>query len=208
MADRYLDLSPLEAVELAQAETDWEYLDRYLRSRFIAYLQNRSGDRRELRSAVLKAVLWAKAQEQAPWVTVWPFMLGLLRDADRLPSTAQDLGVLKQPEGRAAEVLAVLAAHGGPMRPRDVALELGLSPQHIGNVSRRLEEGGLIARHRAEGRATWMFATARGLRLAAAFPAARRSGAASASSGDRDLAPETRPWDEGAMHEGPEIKVA
>ncbi len=205
MADRYLDLTPPEAVELAQSEANWEYLDRYFRSRFIAYLQNRSGDGDELRGAVLEAVLWAKAENRSPWVAVWPFMLGLLRDAERLPSTAEDLGVLKQPEGRAAEALAVLAAHGGPMRPRDVAARIGVSAQHMGNVSRRLEEARLIARRKAEGRATWLFATARGLRLAASFPASVKP-AASERTDDSELAPGTRTWDEAEM--GPEVKVA
>ncbi len=205
MADRYLDLSPPEAVELARSESDWDYLDRYLRSRFIAYLQNRDGDGQELRAAVLEAVLWAKAEKQSPWVTVWPFMLGLLRDAERLPSTARDLSVLKQPQGRAAEALAVLAAHGGPMRPRDVAARLKISGQHMSNVSRKLEGGGLIARRKAEGRAVWLFATARGLRLAASFPAAPRP-AAFEQADDPELAPETRPWNEDVM--GLDVKVA
>ncbi len=208
MADRYLDLAPPQAVELARTEGDWTYLDRYLRSRVIAYLQNREGEAGELRQAVLAAVRWARAEDQPPWATIWPYMLEILRDAERLPSAADELQVVARPEGRAAEVLAILAESGEPMRPKDVAARLGLSPSHATNLGRDLEKARLIVRRKAGGRATWLFATARGLRLAASWPGLRPDAGSGKAPADSQPGAEIRTWDEHAMTAGPEIKVA
>ena len=206
MTDRYLDLSPPQAVELARTEGDWTYLDRYLRSRVIAYLQNREGDAGELRRAVLDAVRWARAENQAPWTIIWPYMLEILRDAERLPSAADDLEVVKRPEGRAAEVLAILAESGKPMRPKDIAARLGLSASHATNLGRDLEKARLIVRRKARGRATWLFATARGLRLASSWPGLKPEGGTRKAPATPQQAAEITIWHEKDM--AGEIRVA
>ncbi len=208
MADRYLDLSPPQAVELARTEGDWTYLDRYLRSRVIAYLQNREGDAGELRRAILDAIRWARAAEQEPWAVIWPYMLEILRDAERLPSTADELQVVEWPEGRAAQVLAILAGSGKPMRPKEVAARLGLSSSHATNLGRDLEKARLIVRRKAGGRATWLIATARGLRLASSWSGLKPDAGSGKAPADSQHEAEIRPWNEDAMTAGPEFKVA
>lgn len=208
MADRYLDFSPREALELARSEADWEYLERYLRSRVVAYLQNREGDSGELRSAVLGAVQWARSEDREPWATIWHYMLQILQDADRLPALAEDLRTVRRPEGRAAQVLSVLAEAGRPMRPKEVAARLGIGSSHMTNLGRDLEKARLIVRQKAGGRATWLFATARGLRLAASWPGLRPEVRSRTELDESNQAPETSTWNESAMAEGPEIKVA
>jgi len=168
----YIDLSPTEAVAAARRDAAaggdevWESLDRCLRWHLLTYLQERTGKAAELRDALLGAADWADQEERSPWRHRWPYLLEILRDGERLPSTAEAVQALAGPEGRAAQLLALLVDHDGPIRPSEVAEKLGMSPQQVTNLGRKLEEAGLVVRHKAKGRATWLFATARGLALA------------------------------------------
>ncbi len=176
----YADLTPTEAVAAARRdaaadrEQAWDALDRCLRWHLLTYLQDRSGEAAELREALLEAADWARQEQRMPFQHNWPYLLELFRDGERLPSTAAGLGALKSPEGRAAQLLALLVESEDPMRPGALAERLGLSPQQVANLGRRLEEAGLIVRHKAKGRATWLFATPRGLDLASHLPRAER----------------------------------
>ncbi len=175
MTDPFLDLTPRQAVERAGERPEdpeaWEYLDRYLRWRLLAYLQDREGEVAELRSALVAATKWARSADDTEREAAWRQLLELLRDAERTPATAADLEALRRPKGRAAELLAAVVEPRKPVRPRDLAGQLGMSRQQVGNLSRKLEAAGLIARQRGEGRSSWIFATARGLRLATLLPA-------------------------------------
>lgn len=177
MDDPYLDLTPLQALERARdagaAGEGAEYLERYLRWRLLVYLQDREGDGGELRSVLVAATRWARSEGDAAREASWHGFLELLRDAERTPAAAADLESLRRPAGRAAELLAAVAADQQPARPKDLAEELGMSRQQVGNLSRQLEAAGLIDRQRGEGRSSWIFATARGLRLAASLPVPR-----------------------------------
>lgn len=176
----YADLTPDEAVDTARRdvaagrEEAWEALDRYLRWHLLTYLQDRSGEFAELRDALLEAADWARQEERSPWLYNWPYLLELLRASDRLPSTAAGLQALRGPEGRAAQLLAILVDSEEPMRPGELAERLGLSPQQVTNLGRKLEDAGLIVRRKARGRATWLFATPRGIELASHLPRAER----------------------------------
>ncbi len=198
MADPFLDLSPSEAITRAceQAAAGdsgvWKYLDRYLRWRLLSYLQDREGDAAELRSAALEAVRRARAEGESRWEAAWTALLELLRDAEQLPATAADLEALQRPGGRAAEMLAVLAAHGEPMRPKELADRLRMQPQQVSNLAGKLEQSGLIVRQK-RGRAIWIFPTARGLRLAPALPSPQPVRPAQAPEAD-ELASEYDPW--------------
>lgn len=176
----YADLSPTEAVAAArrdvaaQEEGAWEALDRCMRWHLLTYLQDRSGRAPELRDALVKAADWADQEERSPWRYRWPYLLEILRDGERLPSTADAVRAVGGPEGRAAEMLACLVDHEDPMRPGELAERLGLSPQQVTNLGRKLEGAELIVRHKAKGRATWLFATPRGLELSRHLPRAGR----------------------------------
>lgn len=172
----YADLAPNEALAAARRdaaagqEEAWDALDRYLGWHFLTYLQDRSGEVAQLREVLLEAADWARQEERSPWQYHWPYLLELLRAAERLPSTAGSLRALGGPEGRAAQILTLLADNEEPMRPGEVAERLGLSPQQVTNLGRELEEAGLIVRHKAKGRATWLFATPRGTDLVSRLP--------------------------------------
>ncbi len=174
----YTDMSPIEAVAAARRDATtggdevWETLDRCLRWHLLTYLQERSGKVTELRDALLDAADWADQEERSPWRHRWPYLLEILRDGERLPSTAEAVQALAGPEGRAAQLLAFLVDNDDPIRPGEISERLGMSPQQVTNLGRKLEEAGLVVRHKARGRATWLFATARGLALADHLPRA------------------------------------
>lgn len=174
MHDPYIDLTPKEALSYAREqgsqEEAWDYLDRYLRWRLVAYLQQRNGSRTELESAIVTATRWARSAGDTRREASWRQLLELMRDAQRTPADAVDLETLRSPEGRAAEVLAAIARLKQPIRPTDLARQLKMSRQQVGNLARKLEAAGLIARQKGEARASWIFATARGLHLASALP--------------------------------------
>jgi DNA-binding MarR family transcriptional regulator len=177
MAPSFVDLTPDQAVEEAKKlasgndPTAWEALDRCLRHRLLELLRGhgRTGSKR-LRRALLAACRWSEAEEKTDWHRNWTYLLELLRDADSMPSLAGDLEALGRLEGRAAGILRLLVDRGRPLRPKEVAESLGLSPQQVSNVCRRLDERDLLVRRKGEGRATWMFPTARGRRTAALVP--------------------------------------
>ncbi len=172
----YADLTPTEALAAARRdaaagiEDAWSALDRCLRSHLLAYLQERTGDAQELREALLEAADWAREMERSPWQHNWPYLLGILRDGERLPSTATGIDALDRPEGLAARMLALLVENQEPMRPKELAEQLGLKAPHVSNLGKKLEDAGLIFRQKAKGRATWLFATPRGRRLAPVLP--------------------------------------
>src|SRR3954453_11909256 len=172
----FVDLRPTESVERAQEASSqghaeaWAALDRHLRWHLVNHLQNRSGDEEELGEALLRASHWAEREEREAWRIQWTYLLELLRDASRQPALAAELRAVG-PEGRAAEVLKILASHSQPLRPSDLAKRTGLSIQQISNLGRKLESSGLIVRRPGEGKATWLFPTDRGSKLAGLLPA-------------------------------------
>jgi ATP-dependent Lon protease len=168
----YADLTPSEAVAVARKdagsaeEESWESLDRTLRRHLLAFLQEREGDVAELRQALVEATDWARDEEKSPWRERWPYLLELLRDGERLPAVAADARVLGRPEGRAAELLAVLIECEQPMRPSELVEIMGLRTiQHLSNLSRGLVSAGLVVKQKTRGRATWLYPTPRALRL-------------------------------------------
>lgn len=190
-----VDLPPLESVERAKAASAegnaeaWEALDRHLRWCLLDHLQNRSGNETELGEALLQAFYWAEREEREPWATRWPYLLEILRDAERQPALASELRAVG-PEGRTAEVLKILADHPKPLRPTDLVKLTGLSIQQISNLGRKLESAGLIVRHSAGGKATWLVPTGRGFKLAELLPAPTLI----EEKEDADSAPKTPLW--------------
>ncbi len=168
----YADLTPQQAVAAARkdaasgGEAAWESLDRTLRRRILAFLQEREGDVAELRQALVEATDWARDEERSPWRECWSYLLELLRDGGRLPPVAADMQGLGTPEGRAAELLAILVEHQRPMRPSELVERMGLRTlQHLSNLSRGLVSAGLVVKQKTKGRATWLYPTPRALRL-------------------------------------------
>jgi DNA-binding MarR family transcriptional regulator len=208
MADPFLDLSPQEAFEhfreraAEEGRDAWKNLDRYLRWRLVVYLQDREGNAGELRRATLAAARWARAEGEEGWEASWTQHLEILRDAERTPATAAELDVLRRPEGRSAELLALLVENGEPMRPKELSERLGVSPQQVTNLGRQLEEARLIVRE-GEGRARWFVPTARGFRLAEALPSPTPTAVLAEAE---DLAPETPLWESESI--GTQVKVA
>ena len=192
---RFVDLPPLESVERAKEAFSeghveaWEALDLHLRWCLVDHLQNRSGNENELGNALLEAFYWAEREEREPWVTRWPYLLEILRDADRQPALASELRAVG-PEGRTAEVLKILADHPKSLRPTDLVKLTGLSIQQISNLGRKLESAGLIVRHSPGGKATWLIPTERGFKLAELLPAPTLI----EEKDDADTAPKTPLW--------------
>lgn len=184
----YDEANPIDAVEAARKDATagddgaWEALDRSLRWHLLTYVQDRTGELGALRRALLEATDWARKEEASPWGERWQHLLELLRDAESLPSAAGDLALLMAPKGRAAELLAYLAEAEDPVRPSDAAEALGITPQHLSNLSRKLDDAGLIVKHRTDGRATWLYVAPRGLRIARSLPALFERPAAAARS--------------------------
>jgi hypothetical protein len=172
-----IDLPPAESVQRAQEASAqgytraWEALDRHFRWHLLDHLQNRSGSETELGDALLEACRWAEREEREPWYIRWVYLLELLRDADRQPALAADLRAVG-PEGRAAEMLKILAEHPRALRPSDLVELMGLSIQQISNLGRKLESAELIDRHSVGGKATWFIPTGRGFKLAELLPVA------------------------------------
>jgi len=193
MAPSFVDLTPDQAVEEAKKLASggnpgaWEALDRCLRQRLLELLRGHGRtDSKRLRRGLLTACQWAEAKERSRWHENWVYLLELLRDADSMPSLAGDLEMLGSLQGRAAGILRLLVDRDRPLRPKEVAESLGLSPQQVSNVCRRLDERDLLVRRKGEGRATWIFPTARGRRTAALVPGITElpfEGASAAPSG-------------------------
>jgi len=204
MAPSFVDLTPSQAVEEAKKlaaggnPSVWEALDRCMRQRLLELLRGHGmTESKGLRRALLTASQWAEAEGRDGWHRNWVYLLELLRDADSMPSLAGDLEVLGSLQGRAAGILRLLVDRDRPLRPKEVAESLGLSPQQVSNVCRRLDERDLLVRRKGEGRATWIFPTARGRRTAALVP-----GITEPSLGETSAAPTGPPiWDQGAVAE-------
>jgi len=194
----FVDQPPVEAVararELAaQGRNDaWEALDRHLRWHVIHWIQDRPGDVEALRRALLDAHHWAARAEQEPWTYLWSYLLEILRDAEQQPALAADLEAVGSAEGRAAELLAVLARQGKPLRPSELSEEMQISMSQVSNLGRKLEEASLICRRAGTGKASWFVLTPRGVRLAEILRPTTPSQPEQAESGD--LAPEVPLW--------------
>jgi len=192
----YADLTPTAAVAAARRDAAsgrdeaWDALDRYLRWHLLTYVNDRRGETAELREALLEAADWSRQEDRTPWQHTWPYLLELLRDEERLPSSTEELRALVNPEGRAAQLLACLAESEDPMRPGDLGDRLGLSKQRVSHLLRKLEASGLIARRKGKGRAVWLCATPRGLEQASRLPRAEGTELAPASGS----APECALW--------------
>lgn len=201
----FVDQSPIEAVawarELAaQGRNDaWEALDRHLRWHVIRWIQDRPGEVEELRRALLDAHHWAARVEREPWTQLWSYLLEILTDAEQQPALAADLEAVGSAEGRAAELLAVLARQGKPLRPSDLSEEMRITIQQVSNLGRKLEEASLIVRRAGTGKASWFVLTPRGARLAEILRTATPSPAEQAESGD--LAPELTLWNGRALEQ-------
>jgi len=194
----FVDLHPSEAVARAREltgqgrEDAWEALDRHLRWHVIRWIQDRSGDTEELRGAVLDSHHWAAREGQEPWRQRWSYLLEILRDAEQQPGLAADLEAAGSVEGRAAEILSILALRGKPLRPNDLVEEMGLSMQQISNLGKRLADAGLITRRQLSGRATWFLLAPRGVRLVKLLE--RTAPATAEEPESADLAPEIHFW--------------
>jgi DNA-binding MarR family transcriptional regulator len=201
----FVDQAPSEAVirarELvAQGRDDtWEALDRHLRWHVIRWIQDRPEAAGELRRALLDAHHWATRAEREPWGQYWAYLLEILRDAEQQPALAADLEAVGSAEGRAAELLAVLARQGKPLRPIDLSEEMRITIQQVSNLGRKLEEASLIVRRSGSGKATWFVLTSRGARLAEILRAAPPSPDEQGDSGD--LAPELTLWNGRALEQ-------
>jgi DNA-binding MarR family transcriptional regulator len=201
----FVDQTPSEAVaqarELAAQGRDdaWEALDRHLRWHVIRWIQDRPEAVEELRRALLNAYHWAARAERAPWGKHWSYLLEILRDAEQQPALAADLEAVGSAEGRAAELLAVLARQAKPLRPSDLSEEMRITIQQVSNLGRKLEEASLIIRRAGSGKATWFVLTPRGVRLAEILKTATPSPAEQADSGD--LAPELTLWNGRALEQ-------
>jgi len=194
-----------EALEGSAADPEaLKKLDCHLRQRFLRFVQDRSDSAADLREALLLACHWAEREQRDPWRTLWTYLLELLRDAETVPALADDLRALAGPEGRAAELLALLAKQATPMRPSAVAERLRMSQQQVSNLASRLESAGLLVRRRAEGRATWLFPTARGSKLSALLPAGNERQVEQPST-RVEGAREIRFWDRRALAEPVEL---
>lgn len=151
----------------------WDLLDRELRWHLVRFLQDRAGEADALRRALVEASDWARREEREPWDRLWPYLLELLRDAERSPAVAAELRALAAadaPRGRAATVLRLLAASPVPMRPVGISDATDLGPAHVSNILGKLEGADLIVRRSLGGRAVAVFATPRGHRIAALLP--------------------------------------
>jgi DNA-binding MarR family transcriptional regulator len=198
----FIDLQPPEALSRArelsaQGRDDaWEALDRHLRWHVIRWIQDRSGDLEALRGAILDAHHWVARQERDPWRQRWSYLLEILRDAEQQPGLAADLEAVGSVEGRAAEILSLLALRGKPLRPNDLVDELGLSIQQVSNLGKKLADAALITRRQLSGRATWFVLTPRGMRLVELLGQTKAP-----VSESEELAPEVSPWNGLALAE-------
>lgn len=169
-----IDLQPMAAVAEARETGDRDYaverLDRYLRSALLDFLQNRKGDRNELGNALLAARQWALRDKLELFGNRWSFLLELLEDSRQIPARAEQHALLTDRESSILRELvrtAVLAEAACDLRPKDLAGILKTSEQNVNNYLRRLENQGLLVRHRAPGqRAVVVFPTRLGLELA------------------------------------------
>jgi DNA-binding MarR family transcriptional regulator len=199
----FIDYRPSEAVSKARDlaaqghEDAWDALDRHLRWHLMNHVQNRTEDLDDFRGALLEACHWADREEREPWRTRWPYLLELMTDADRQPSLATGLQAV---EGRAAEMLALLAGASEPLRPSDVSDAMGISPQQASNLGQKLEAAGLIVRRKTGGRFTWMFLTPQGRELAGLLPGIDKSAAASAPPAAAEAEP-LELWNQDALDE-------
>jgi len=173
------DLEPLMALAAVRAVPEkeraeaWQALDRTFRWQVLRRLRDGEGPEEGLRQALLELSADPEAVPAVPWGSSWELLLQLLRDAAEVPSRAADLDALGAAEGRAGQLLALLAArHPDPQRPTEMAAALGLAPNHISNLIGPLQEAGLLIRRRGDGKASWLFPTARGLRVATRLPGA------------------------------------
>lgn len=175
---QFLDLEPSQAVAEARRLADESegprreeivnQLDRYLRAKVLAYLQSRSGDRKDLERALSRAHSWARREKRGEAAS-WQTLIGLLLDSRRVASRLEQMDLLTE---RASSILfsvieAGAAAGPSGVRPKELAARAETSEQNVNNYLRRLEKNGLVSRFRPEGsRATYVFATARGKELA------------------------------------------
>jgi DNA-binding MarR family transcriptional regulator len=197
------DLEPTEAVAEArrQARDDREQaverLDRYLRARLLAYLQNRDGERAQLAKALVAARTWA-VREVETHRDRWSLLLEVLEDSRRVASTAEQVELLTDRESSILTKLAIGASESSGLRPKDLAARLGTSEQNVNNYLRRLETAGLVVRHRAPGqRAVLVFPTRKALDLADRFGSSaseQEGGAPLPGSEVTEKAPETTLW--------------
>ncbi len=198
----YMQDTPTEAVAAARRDAAagkegvWEALDGCLRWFLITYLQDRRGEVAELRKALVEAASWARSEDRKPWCDSWPYLIGLLHDAETTPAIANDLRALESPTERAAELLAVLLDREDPMRPRELAEALGMSKQQVSNLTRELESADLIVRYKYHGRARWVQATPRALRLAPYIRASQGARIGKEEATDEKLAPKVSFWNE------------
>lgn len=164
-----IHLKPPEAVAEARRSGDPEAvkrLDRYLRARLIEFLQNREGDRSELADALLDARTWA-AREHTDHVERWSLFLEILEKSRNIPSTVEQVDLLTDTEAAILAQLVIDTEDLNQLRPKDLAERLGKSEQNVNNYLRRMEEAGLVSRHRVPGKRTvWVFATHKAVQLA------------------------------------------
>jgi len=190
-----------EAASSGQTEA-WEALDRHLRWHVLRFVQDRTGEIDEIKGALLDACHWAQDEEREPYRYTWPYLLTILRDAGRTPALAAELRAVEDIEGRPAQMLAILAEANRPMRPGELKDEMEISAQNVSNLAGRLEAADLIVRRSAEGRrATWIFLTSRGRKLAALLPP--RSQKPDEINGPR--VPEVVPWNFDAIAKAPRV---
>jgi DNA-binding MarR family transcriptional regulator len=201
----FVDHHPAEAVPRARElaaqgrEDAWEALDRHLRWHVVHWIQDRTEEVKALRGALLDAHHWAAREDKEPWRQRWSYLLEILQDAGQQPGLAADLEAVGSAEGRAAEILSILACRAKPLRPTDLKDETGLRIQQISNLGKKLEDAGLIVR-RSGGRATWFLLTPRGSRLAGIL--GRPATVSTEEERSSDLAPELSLWNGSAL-EGP-----
>lgn len=197
------DLKPTEAVAEAQRQARddrqqaVERLDRYLRARLLAYLQNREGERAQLAKALVAARTWA-VREVETHRDRWSLLLEVLEDSRRVASRAEQVELLTNRESSILAKLVIGASESSGMRPRDLAARLGTSEQNVNNYLRRMEEEGLVVRHRAPGqRAVLVFPTRKAIDLAEQLGASaseQLGGVPLPGSEATETAPETRLW--------------
>jgi DNA-binding MarR family transcriptional regulator len=164
----WLELEPVAAVAAALAAAPGSEppmaLDLYLRSRLVDYLQNRRGQRRELETALHKAVDAARRRGWSRQQICWTYFFELLETGARLTSRAESLQAIT---GRAREVLTTLtAAREAPLQHKELAQRVGITESHLGNLLSGLCAAGLVVRQKLPGtKAVWLVITFEGLEL-------------------------------------------
>lgn len=158
-----------QAVDAAQEHTPQpklcEALDRRLRAETLKVLLD-GAPAESIQAALADVALWAQGHQDL-WHARWSYLLGLLNDAARTPSTAADAALVLDPDSRGADVLRLLLKRQTLPNTRLVD-ELGISKSQLSNLLKRLEDAHLIKRRKldTDGRKRAVLLTARGRRVA------------------------------------------